>query len=346
MAPSCISTALIGHGYWGPNLARNIVENDLLDLVMICDEDDTVRKAAMHKWGCDSAASLDAALTDDTIAAVVIATPSGKHYEHAKAALSAGKHVLIEKPMATTLDHANDLVQHAENAGLTLMVGHTFMYNNIVHDIRERIVNGELGEIYYVYSQRLNLGQFRQDTNVVWTLAPHDISILDFWLDDYPIRVQANAMTFARPESDIAEVAFVVLEYPGGRFAHLHLSWLDPLKSRKMVVIGSKKMLVYDDATPGQHIQIYDKGVELSGPTVSGDMLDFTSRLRSGDVVIPNIRMKEPLASEINHFAECIRDNNRPTTDGKHGARVIATLAAIEKSIKKKNGWVDIVDGY
>ena len=341
MSGSPINVALLGHGYWGPNLARNIANNESLNLAAICDSNTNVRDAAAQKWGCRGVASYDDLLADDSIDAVVIASPSGMHFEHSLAALNANKHVLVEKPMATENAHAKTLNETAEQAGLVLMVGHTFMFNNIVHDIKERIDRGELGEIYYIYSQRLNLGRFRDDTDVIWTLAPHDITIADYWLGERPVRVQANAINCAHKHSNVDEVAFVSMEYPGGKMVHLHLSWLDPLKARKMVVIGSNKMLVYDDMASGQHIQIFDKGVDIKPPSLGGEMSEFLSILRSGDVAIPNIRLEEPLAEEIDHFAHCIKEGQRPRTDGRHGADVISVLVAMERA-KEERGWVDV----
>ena len=254
MAASKVRVALVGYGYWGPNLARNLAGDPAAQLVLICDRDaERAKKIASLYPGVAFECSLDAALARKDVDAVVIATPSGLHFQHAKLALSAGKHVMVEKPLAHDVAEAVELASLAASKGLVLMVGHTFLFNNLVHEVKRRIDADELGEVFYVYSQRLNLGRFRVDSDVVWTLAPHDISILNLWFGGRPKRVSGRGHSYIHRASGVAEIAYVHLEYDEGRSAHLHLSWLDPQKRREMIVVGSKRMLVYDDMNGDEH---------------------------------------------------------------------------------------------
>ena len=330
-----LSIAVVGAGYWGPNLMRNVASNSGAKLVAICDADPTAleRMAAKHP-GVAQFGSLDEVLAQPSVDAMVIATPSGLHFEHTLAALCAGKHVFVEKPMATSVEQAVELVQAAEKAGCILMVGHTFLYNNIVRDVKNRIDQGELGEIYYAYSRRLNLGRFRHDSDVLWTLAPHDVSILNYWFDSRPHQISARGRSHVWTEEGVADVCFCLLEYPDGRSAHLHLSWMDPQKVRQMTVVGDEKMLIYDDVDSNKHIQIFDKGVEKERQAFVQDYADFKTRLRAGDLTIPRIRLAEPLSVEISHFVDCVRDGTPPLTDGRHGLEVVCILEALASSMK------------
>lgn len=329
-----IKIALVGAGYWGPNLARNIAQCPGAALAGICDRDAKrvqQQSAAYPQAFADT--DLAATLKRPEVDAVVLATPSGQHFTQAKAALDAGKHVLVEKPLANSAREAHELGALAKERGRVLMVGHTFVFNNIVHDVKRRIDGGDLGKVLYVYAQRLNLGRFRTDSDVVWTLAPHDVSILNLWFDARPVSVSARGHAYVHPASKVAEVAFVNLEYPGDRAAHLHLSWLDPQKRREMVVVGSERMLVYDDMNSDAHIRIYDKRAEAEHQSGNVDFADFTTRLRAGDLVVPNIRLVEPLKVEIAHFVECIVGGKTPRTDAVHGAEVVAVLEAASRSM-------------
>ena len=231
-----ISLAQVGCGYWGTNIMRNADAIPNVELVALCDSDDTNLHLAAEKYPhAIPYKSIDDVMANPSIDAVLIVTPSGLHYEHINTALSAGKHVFVEKPLTTSIAQAVDVTKKAETAGLVLMVGHTFLYNNIVHEVNAKIESGELGDIYYIYSQRLNLGRFRHDTDVLWTLAPHDISILNYWYKSRPVQASARGMTCVGGEDSLAEVCFAHLDYPKSRHAHLHLSWLDPQKIRQMV---------------------------------------------------------------------------------------------------------------
>ncbi len=338
-----VRIAQIGCGYWGPNLIRNVAANPKAELIAICDVDPTALQRMTDKYpSVAQFTSLDEVLAQSSIDAVVIATPSGLHYQHALAALRAGKHVFVEKPMTTSVEQARELVEVAQDVRHILMVGHTFLYNNIVHEVKRRIYAGELGKVYYAYSRRLNLGRFRHDSDVLWTLTPHDISILDYWFDARPHRVSAHGRSHIFVEQGIADVCFCLLEYPDGRSAHLHLSWLDPLKTRQMVVVGDQKMLIYDDMDASKYIQIFDKGVEKQRNEYVHDFADFTTRLRTGDIVIPNIRLVEPLFLEMDHFIDCICNGTTPITDGRHGLEVMCVLEALTHSMRTGGSVVSV----
>ena len=324
----------VGIGYWGPNLMRNIAANTDAELTAVCDLRVHSLPETLEKYPqARLFDSYEAALADPDIEAVVIATPSGLHYEQAKMALLQKKHVFVEKPLAESVEEATELTRLAEASGLTLMVGHTFLFNNIVHEVKNCIDSGELGDVFYAYSQRLNLGRFRRDSDVMWTLAPHDVSILNYWFDSSPNMVRANGHAFIHPDLGIPEICFANLEYPNGRTAHLHLSWLDPQKRREMVVVGSKKMLVYDDMNADAHIRIYDKSAEAQHHRAISDFADFTTRLRAGEMRAPQVRLVEPLTVEITHFVYCCRTGERPRTDGHHAVDVIAVLEAMGQSM-------------
>lgn len=332
-----LRTCQVGCGYWGPNLLRNVAANTKAELAGICELDPaTLERFGERHPGATLFKSFEDVLADDTIEAVVLATPSSLHAEQARLALEAGKHAMVEKPLAETAAEALALAELSEAKGLTLMVGHTFLYNNIVHEVKRRIDAGELGEVYYAYSQRLNLGRFRNDSDVMWTLAPHDISIFNYLFDGTPRRASARGHAFVhrRRAPAVAEVCFAQLDYPDGKSAHLHLSWLDPQKRRDMIIVGAERMLVYDDMNPDAHIRIYDKKAEAEHQGAMEDFADFTTRVRAGDLVVPNIRLAEPLAAEIDHFIDCVLTGVRPRTDARHAGMVTAVMVALEASMK------------
>ncbi len=338
-----VRIAQVGVGYWGPNLLRNLVASDKADLQIICDHNPEILAEAGRRFTPGRLTrSFDDIVADPEVEAVVIASPSGLHFRQAAAALDAGKHVFVEKPMTDTVEEALALAQQARSNGLCLMVGHTFLYNNVVEDVHARIVAGELGDLLYIYGQRLNLGRLRADADVVWSLAPHDVSIANYWLDSRPRQVSARGITCLNPQSGLAEVAFVQLDYPDGRAAHFHMSLLDPQKRRQMVVVGSEKMLVYDDMDIDRHIQIYDKRIEVEFGGPSPDLATFKSRSRAGDLVIPSIRQREPLAVEMEHFLDCVRSGATPRTDGVHGVGVMAVLAALSRSMAREGAVVPV----
>jgi len=328
-----IDLGLIGCGAWGQNLLRNAVSNERIRLTAVCDPDSIVCSAAAKKSSATSYSDFAQMLTAAHLDAVIIASPSRYHFEHARQALEAGLHVLVEKPMCMTTGEALTLVDLARTRDRVLMVGHTFLYSNLVHEVKRRIDGGELGDILYLYSQRLNLGRVRQDVDALWNFAPHDISITCFLLGAWPATVNACGASFIHPGSTIADVAFFQMSFDDGRFMGGHVSWLDPQKLRRMVVVGTEKMLVYDDVDSSHHIQIYDKSVAVEFQSGVADFSDFRTRIRAGDLVVPNVRLVEPLSVEIEHFAECIENGQTPRTDGTHGMRVVAALEAMSTSM-------------
>jgi predicted dehydrogenase len=334
-----VRLAQVGLGYWGPNLARNLALVEGGELAMLCDADKgRLERMARQLPGPRLVTDFADVLADDTIDAVVIATPVDTHFTLAKAALEAGKHILVEKPLATTSADCEALIALADERDLRLMVGHVFVYNPAVRRVKELIDSGELGEVYYVYSQRLNLGQVRHDVNALWNFAPHDISILCDWLDAEPTEVTARGFSYVQP--GIEDVVFMTMAFPGGVGANVHISWLDPLKIRRMTVVGSEKMVVYDDVSADAKITVYDRGVTKLLVDKSEASLgsyrtfgEFQLLLRAGDVLIPKLVFTEPLKIECQHFVDCIRTGETPRSDGRAGLRVVRTLEAAQRSM-------------
>ncbi len=326
-----VKIGIIGCGYWGPNLIRGFGDIDEVTIDSIADlSEDRLRhfkKRMPHVTVTKNSSDI---IKNPSIDAVVIATPANTHYEIAKEALLSGKHVIVEKPLTLDLGGAEELVKIAERSKKTLMVGHTFEYNPAVEKIREYIVKKELGDVYYLTSRRLNLGKIREDINAMWNLAPHDVSIFIYLLGTMPLEVRAWGASFL--QKDIEDLVFVMLTFPGNVTANIQVSWLDPLKVRDMVVVGSKKMVVYDDVDNEGKIKVYDKGADKL--VVSQTFGEFQIKLRAGDVLIPKLSMAEPLKKECEHFIDCIVKNKTPLTDGRNGLRVVRVLTAAQESLK------------
>lgn len=330
MLDRTIRVAVVGFGYWGPNLARNFHQLAGTQLAYVVDQDRTALQRAQRLYGCQTTTLLDDALTDPTVDAVVIATPARTHYTLARRCLEAGKHLLVEKPLTMNVGEAEELVATANAAGLTLMVGHVFEYNPAVAYIKQAINNGELGEIYYLYSRRVNLGRVQSDVNALWSIAPHDISIALHLLDQMPEAVRCQGASCLN--GAVEDVVFLTMFFPNNVLCHVHASWLDPSKTREMTVVGSQKMIVYDDVSTEGKVRVYDKGAFRKGEVSYGD---FQYKLHSGDILIPRLDMREPLQAECAHFVDCVRTGKRPLTDGENGLRVLRVLAAGEQSLRK-----------
>ena len=331
-----VRVGLIGCGYWGPNLARNLHQIPEAELVACCDQDpQALSRMRMLYPQVITTTDQGALLGDPGIEAVVIATPARTHYALARAALEAGKHVLVEKPLAMSSQEAQALIALAEERQRVLMVGHIFEYHPAVRKIKSLIDAGELGQIYYIYSTRVNLGRVQSDINALWSIAPHDISILIYLLGGMPQSVSVHGGTFLN--GVVEDVVFLVLRFPDQVLGHVHASWLDPSKVRRMTVVGSRRMVVYDDVADEGKIKVYDKGVYRKGEDIYGE---FQYRLHSGDIAIPKLDMAEPLRIECTHFAECVRQGRRPQTDGLNGLRVVQVLEAAQASLER--GGVDI----
>lgn len=330
-----INVVVVGLGYWGPNLARAVSNVHDGRLYGICDTDPArlTRFSSMYQ-STEAFSTLDDVLNDEQVDAIVLSTPVGTHFRLAERILASGRHVLVEKPLARSSAECESLIQSAETHGVVLMVGHVFLYNSAVRRVREYIESGDLGDVLYVYSQRLNLGRVRQDVNALWNFAPHDISILTYWLGAGPERIAARGYSYV--QEGIEDVVFMTADFPDNVGANIHISWLDPQKVRLMTVVGSRKMIVYDDTQPDARVAIYDKGVqriETAGLGTFETFGQFQLLHRAGDVLIPAIEFIEPLQLECQHFVDCIRDGTQPMTDGQSGLAVVRALEAAQRSL-------------
>jgi len=325
-----VGTAVVGYGYWGPNLARNVADRPELTLAALC-EPDRERAAAFSERHPDVRiySDLDDVLDDPAVEAVVVATPPRTHHPLAKRALEAGRHVLVEKPLATRAEDAAELVALAEQRELTLMPGHTFVYSPAVNTIRDLIADGVVGDVYFVTSSRMNLGKYQRD-GVVCDLAPHDLSILLYWLDEPIVQVAASARSVF--QKGVPETAFLTLGFAGGATANVQVSWLAPRKVRQMVVVGSKRMVVYDDTASDEPVRIYDRGMDFSVPANFGE---YQLTYRSGDVVIPRIDAWEPLGLELQDFAHAVRTGSEPRSNAALGLEIVRALDAAEGSLRR-----------
>ena len=328
-----IRIGVIGCGYWGPNLIRNFSSSEQYDLRACCDLDQKrlltmgKRYPALHLTR-----EVSVILENPAIDAVAIATPLRTHYEVAKMALQNGKHVFVEKPMTATSEQAAELVELAEKQGRILMVDHIFVYTPVVRKIKELLDRGELGDVYYYDSVRVNLGLFQHDVNVIWDLAIHDLSIIDFLFQRLPSAVSALGMCHIG-ENGHENIGYVTLMLGEALIAHIHVNWLAPVKVRTTLIGGSKKMIVYDDTEPSEKLKIYDKGVQVQqGEGIYKTLIDY----RTGDMYAPKLEQTEGLKIALDHFAECILNKKKPLTDGESGLRIIRILETIQRSIKNE----------
>jgi predicted dehydrogenase len=334
-----LNLGVIGAGYWGPNLIRNFAVAKR-SRVLRCADLDRGRLQHMEELYPHLHTSTDYrdVLSDPEINAVAIATPVSTHFKLGMDALVARKHVFVEKPLAQSSEQCLELAEAAAQRNLILMVGHTFVYTAAVNKIRELIAAGDLGEILYINSTRVNLGVHQPDINVVWDLAPHDLSIMNHILDARPERLAARGRSYIRP--GIEDVAFVDLEYPNRIIANIHVSWLDPCKIRRTTVVGSKKMLVYDDVSSLEKIRVYDKGVTV--PPHYDSFGEFKLSYRYGDMLVPRLDEAEPLKVECRHFLDCIEQHRRPRSSAEDGLNVVRALEAASASLRDSGRLVDI----
>lgn len=336
-----IRVGVIGCGYWGPKLARNFHDLPGTCLEAVSDMRQDRLNDMKQLFPETHATSSHRDLLGDGIDAVAIATPVHAHYALAKEALLAGKHVFVEKPLASSSSQANELVEIASQKNLTLMVGHTFVYNPAVEAVREIVLSGQMGNIYYLNSTRANLGLLQPDINVMWDLAPHDISILSFILNMQPYSVSARGAAYVNRSRKLHEVVYLIIMFEGGIMANLRLSWLDPVKQRCLTIVGSQKMLVYDDIAENKVI-IFDKGVDVYPYSVTEEQ--FRASYRHGGETIYPIDWREPLLVECEHFADCIRNQKQPRSDGQQGVNVIKVLETAQRSLQ--NGGVELIVEY
>jgi predicted dehydrogenase len=323
------TVALIGYGYWGPNLLRNYMDLPDANVKWVCDGLPERLAAASSRYpSIQTTADVATVLADPDVGAVLIATPIGTHYALSMEALRAGKHVFVEKPMAMTVGECDEMCAAAEAANLTLMVGHTFVYSPPVRAVKGILDSGELGEVRFITCSRVNLGLHSKEVSVVWDLAPHDLSILAYWLGETPLSVQAMGRSCII--AGIPDVAFLNVRYSSGIIAELEVSWLSPVKLRRTVIVGSKKMLMYDDTESVEKVKIYDQGVDYKDPETFGE---FQLSYRTGGIYSPKVENTEPLCLEATHFLDCVANGTTPLTDGLSGRLVVAALEAAQESL-------------
>jgi predicted dehydrogenase len=325
--PETVRIAVVGLGYWGPSIVRNVVEIPEAELVAVCDLQPSALEKIRRRHNVQTTTSFDEILDDLTIDAVAIATPVSSHYRLAAAALDAGKHVFVEKPLAASSAEVKSLIRLANEQALVLMPGHTFIYSPPVNYVRNLITSGELGDIYFISMSRVNLGLHRHDANVVWDLGPHDFSILRYWLGELPSEVSAFSRGCILP--DTPDVAFINLTFGGGMIAHVELSWLAPSKLRRTAVVGSEKMVVYDD-TSTEPVRVFDSGVLIPDPQTFGE---FRLTYRTGDIVSPCVESSEPLALELTDFCNAIRNGTVPRSSAELGLDVVRVVEAVDESL-------------
>ena len=330
-----LGIAVVGVGYWGPNLVRTFAQCPGVEVRVVCDRSPERLRAMKRLYpGVKIVPDVEGIVNDPSVDAVALALPPSMNFEVGSCILEAGKHLFVEKPLSLSTEAAQGLIDVAERARRILMVGHTFIFNAAVRQIKRLLLEGFLGTIHYIHCQRLNLGRVREDLDCLWTLAPHDVSIALYWLDEMPISVSAKGFSYLRPE--VCDVVFLTLEFPGGVDTQIFVSWLNPNKIRRINIVGSEKMIVYDDVSVDAKIQIYDKGVQrVAGESDHGSFGEFQHQIRQGDLLIPHIEFAEPLKVECQHFIECIVAGKAPITDGEAGLRVVRVLEAASKSLRE-----------
>ncbi|MGK0289392.1 MAG: putative dehydrogenase [bacterium] len=330
-----MNIAVIGYGYWGPNLVRNFSWTEGITVKYVCDlNEDRLSKVNLLFPNVQKITTdIQEVMNDPEVEAVAIATPVHTHYDLAKQALLAGKHVLVEKPMTDSSKKAKELVDIAEEKGLTLMVDHTFLFTGAVRKIKELVDSGALGEIYYFDSVRVNLGLFQSDVNVVWDLAPHDLSIMRYVIDKKPVSVSATGVAHVGG-SDLENIAYMNVYYDDNTLAHFHVNWLSPIKIRQVLIGGSEKMIVYDDMDNAEKVKVYDKGVDTNND--KDKIYQALLQYRIGDMYAPKLDGTEALKLECAHFLECIQEKKQPISDGKFGLEIVQMLEAAQISIKQQ----------
>jgi predicted dehydrogenase len=332
--PDQLGVVVVGCGYWGHNYVRIFHQLQDTRVVAVCDRSlDRLASIAAEFPDVKLIEELDAALTLPGVDCAVIATPATTHFLVTSQCLRAGIPVLVEKPLTTKADQAMELIELARRQNVTLMVGHTFVYNAAVRKVRDYLDAGTLGEIYYMYARRTSLGPIRTDVNALWDLASHDVSIFSYLLDDEPEWVSAIGSRVLRNERE--DVGFVSIGYPGGVVAHIHVSWADPNKTRELVVVGSEKQIVFNDLNALERIRVFNRGVTVVAPE-NPSYGEFLFQLRDGDIVSPLIETSEPLKNECSHFVQCVRTGEQPTTGGVAGAAAVRVMEAIDESIARR----------
>ncbi len=334
-----LHVGVVGCGYWGPNLVRNLHENRLCSQVSICDLDESkLDRLRLRYPSVRAYIDYEEMLAQGDLDAVMIATTPAQHHPMAMAALHRGKHVFVEKPFASASEQALEMISLAEEKGLLLAVGHTFLYSPPVIKIKELLDRGEIGKVFYISSTRVNLGLHQKDISVVWDLAPHDLSMIMYWLGEMPTEVLATGKDFV--QKGIPDVAFVFMRFASGAIAHVQLSWLSPSKLRRTTIVGSGKMLVYDDTEHLEQVKIFDKGVNLKNPDSFGE---YQLSYRTGDIVSPKLENCEPLQAEVTDFLESVLHRRPPRCTGEDGLRVVRVLEAAERSLGN-SGHLEVIE--
>jgi predicted dehydrogenase len=334
-----LRVGVIGYGYWGPNLVRNFMSAPGSEVVAVSDLIEErlfpLRKIYPNLKTTRNSTQL---INDPSIDAIVIATPVSSHFDLALATLKAGKHVLVEKPLAANSEQAQRLIDEARARELILMVDHTFVYTDAVRKIRELISSGSLGEIYYYDAVRVNLGLFQHDVSVIWDLAIHDLSIMDHVLPSKPVAISATGISHVQGQPE--NVAYITLFFPNTQIAHIHVNWLTPVKVRHTLIGGSEKMILYDDLEPSEKVKVYDKGITVTpGPE---DVYKMLVSYRSGDMWAPRLDNIEALQTEALHFIDCVANHRQPQTDGQSGLRMVKMIEAAEKSLQSRGELVEL----
>lgn len=338
-----INVAVVGSGHWGPNLIGNFHNHARSEVGWVIDQDeDRLAEVRLRFPEIRAELNLSKVLDDASVDAVVVATPTSTHHEIALAALRAGKHVLVEKPLAHTVEKSIELDEVAREVGKILMVGHVFVYNAAAQLAKQYITNHELGRIYYISMVRTNMGPIRVDVNAAFDLAAHDISLANFWLDTDPLSVSATGGAWIN--SGIEDAVFATLRYPDDILVNLHASWLNPIKTRDIRVVGDKRMLTFDDVHQTEPLRIYDNQVdaEVAQVPFADSFSSFRMTVREGDVTVPRVPMVQPLKCECEHFLDCIEKSSEPISGGREGISVVKTLVAISKSMAERGREIEI----
>jgi predicted dehydrogenase len=337
-----IGIGVVGYGYWGPNVVRNILERPEFELIGLCESDGA--RAAEFSRRCPGyrvERDIDALLLDPCVDTVAIATPPSTHHELARRALQAGKHVLVEKPLATSVAAAEDLIETADWSDRVLMPGHTFVYSPPVNKVRQLIADGDLGDVYFVTSSRMNLGLYQPD-GVISDLAPHDLSILLYWLDRPITHIAAAGQSIFR--DGVPETAFMTVQFAGGATANVQISWLAPRKMRQMVVVGSKRMVSYEDTSGDESVRIYDRGLDVSMTEAPATFGEYRLTYRTGDIVTPRIEAAEPLGLELADFAAAIKTGVEPKSNARLGLEIVRALEAAHSSMERAGTPIELSD--
>jgi predicted dehydrogenase len=341
MGHGCVGIAVVGYGYWGPNLVRNFTNTDGAQVISVCDLDpDKLSHITRRYPGVATTTEYRDLLEDSRVDAIAVATPVQSHYDLALAALRADKHVFIEKPLAQTSDQVRRLIEEAERRKLTLMVDHTFLYTPAVQKIHELIEKGALGDIYYYNGIRASLGLFQSDVNVIWDLAVHDISIMQYILNENPVAVSATGAVHV--QGSPANMAHITLFFQSSCIAHVNVNWLSPVKIRQTLIGGSSKMIVYDDLEATEKIKLYDKGITVRRE--EEDAHQFRIGYRAGDMWAPHLSVKEALQTEAEHFIDCVRTGASPISNGMTGLQVVEILEAASQSIAAQGQPIPLVE--